>query len=193
MSETENNKGSDDGEDETSLSSQSSTDDSVDDLRISPEAFNMMANDAAYERCHYHDNGSSIEFTRDEEPTEQELRIGADVQFNDTLQKIIDDADKLSAVQNVEETIGPDEDIDIYNVDNMPKKSIHKNILGDLFHFMDRSKLPIHHEYKVLFFWSLRAAVFVMMKSELKYLAIRQKSSLSFLPIRGIREKKIDL
>ena len=72
-------------------------------------------------------------------------------------------------MQNVEETMGPDDDTHIYNVDNMPKKSTHKHILGDLLHFMDRFKLPMHHKYKALFFRSLRTAVFVMMKSDADY------------------------
>lgn len=41
-----------------------------------------------------------------------------------------------------------------------------KTVLGDLFHFMDRAKLPMHHEYKALFFRSLRAAMFIMNRDD---------------------------
>ena len=39
-------------------------------------------------------------------------------------------------------------------------------VLGDIFHFVDRFKLPMHNEYKALFFRSLRAAIFIMNKSD---------------------------
>ena len=32
------------------------------------------------------------------------------------------------------------------------------NILGDSFHFMDRPKFPVHHEYKKSYFVALREA-----------------------------------
>ena len=64
--------------------------------------------------------------------------------------------------------MGPEEDEAIIDVDNLPKKSNHKNVLGDIFHFMDRAKLPMHHEYKTLFFRALRASVFIMAKSDVE-------------------------
>ena len=94
--------------------------------------------------------------------------MGSNVEFNVTLKKIIEDADRLSETQNIEEIMGPEEDEAIIDVENLPKKSTHRNVLGDIFHFMDRAKLPMHHEYKALFFRAMRAAVFIMMKSDVE-------------------------
>lgn len=41
-----------------------------------------------------------------------------------------------------------------------------RTVLGDPFHFMDRAKLPMHHQYKSLFFRCLRAAMFIMVKED---------------------------
>jgi uncharacterized membrane protein YccC len=36
-----------------------------------------------------------------------------------------------------------------------------KRVLGDAFHFMDRIKVPTHHEYKAAYFHALRSAFFI--------------------------------
>ena len=63
------------------------------------------------------------------------------IEFEATLQKIIEDADLLSEIQEINR-----QQCDSIN------NSTQRTVLGDLFHFMDRAKLPMHHEYKALFF-----------------------------------------
>lgn len=107
-------------------------------------------------------SNASDEFDDGTEPTPHEVEVATSEAFNETLYKLIEEADKLSNALNVSE---PSEDTDI-QVDQLPNLSHNKTILGDIFHFMDRSKLPMHHEYKTLFFRSLRAAIFIMNKSD---------------------------
>lgn len=109
-----------------------------------------------------HDNSDNIVVHT---PTPREVEIATNIDFEETLQKIIDDADGLAQV--TEESIdnmNPEEN-DLY-VDELPISSLCRTVLADTFHFMDRAKLPMHHEYKALFFRSLRAAIFIMSKSD---------------------------
>ena len=41
------------------------------------------------------------------------------------------------------------QDIDV-EIDELPPSIKFKTVLGDVFHFMDRAKLPMHHEYNAL-------------------------------------------
>ena len=52
----------------------------------------------------------------------------------------------MSDTQNIEQIMGPEENKEIIDVDDIPKHSTHKNALGDIFLFMNRAKLPMHHE-----------------------------------------------
>jgi hypothetical protein len=38
---------------------------------------------------------------------------------------------------------------------------VYSSILGDMFHFMDRAKVPVHHEYKKSFYYSLSEAMLI--------------------------------
>ena len=40
---------------------------------------------------------------------------------------------------------------DDLQVDEIPASMKFKTVLGDIFHFMDRAKLPMRHEFKALF------------------------------------------
>jgi hypothetical protein len=37
----------------------------------------------------------------------------------------------------------------------------HRSVLGDAFHFMDRVKVPVHHDWKAAYFSALRDAIFI--------------------------------
>ena len=102
----------------------------------------------------------------DDEPTEAQLRAATDTALNDILMKIIEDADKLAEteVENAR-LLQQDEDNDL-QVDKIPDSVKYKTVLGDIFHFMDRAKVPTHHEFKGLFFRALRAAVYIMHKGD---------------------------
>ena len=91
--------------------------------------------------------------------------MGTDSEFNATLKQLIEEADRLSEVSDQDSTIDPD-NVDLLTVEDIAEVTSSRTVLGDLFHFMDRAKLPMHHEYKALFFRSLRAAVFIMVKSD---------------------------
>ena len=122
-------------------------------LMITPHALEIL-------NAHEYDSNFYTSFTDYDEcndkdvgldPTEAQVRLATDLEFNKTLERIISEADKLSESEHI---IEPNEDTDL-PVDEIPNTSRHKTVLGDIFHFMDRSKLPIHHEYKALFFRSL--------------------------------------
>ena len=114
------------------------------------------------------DYDSDVESVQSEdEPTPQEIQMATDVSFNETLEKIISDADKLCDIQQVEAIISQNEEDDL-QVDELPKSSKHQTVLGDIFHYMDRAKLPMRHVYKALFFRALRSTVFIMNKNEVE-------------------------
>lgn len=94
-------------------------------------------------------------------PKPREVKKACDVEFNKVLEEIIAGADRLAEADKQKlDSMAPDEgDLPL---DELPLSSEWKTVLGDLFHFMDRAKLPMHHEYKGLFFRSLRAAMFIM-------------------------------
>ena len=73
--------------------------------------------------------------------TPEQMNMATCIEFEETLQKIIEDVDKLSKIQEINR-----QQCDSIN------NSTQRTVLGDLFHFMDRAKLPMHHEYKALFF-----------------------------------------
>lgn len=87
----------------------------------------------------------------EEHLTKEEISMATNQEFNKTLELLIEEADRLAQVEDVQQQA---------QTNNSPQK--HRTVLGDLFHFMDRAKLPMHHEYKALYFRSLRAAMFIM-------------------------------
>ena len=99
------------------------------------------------------------------EPTPNQVRIATAEGFEEVLQKLIADADALAEQDgNAREA---DED------DSLAPEDLHRNtaikkVLGDAFHFMDRAKVPTHHEYKALYFRALRAAMFIMNESDVE-------------------------
>ena len=95
----------------------------------------------------------------EEEPTEQEMRVATDESFNETIEKIIVDTDNMANIQHNSMIQQVNEDIEI---DELPLTLKYKTVLGNIFHFMDRAKLPMYHEFKSLFFRALRASVFIM-------------------------------
>ena len=125
------------------------------ELALSSDLLELI--DASQE-CDY-DTDSVSSQGDEEEPTEQEMRVATDESFNETLEKIIADADKMAEIQNNSVQQQVHEDMEI---DDLALTLKYKTVLGDIFHFMDRAKLPMHHEFKALFFRSLRASVFIM-------------------------------
>lgn len=100
------------------------------------------------------------------QPTEEQIQLAIDTEFNTTLDKIIAEADELSAQQlqaAIDLNWDADDDLPFDDLDKM--KTL-KTVLADIFHLMDRAKLPMHHEYKALFFRCLRAAIFIMHKED---------------------------
>lgn len=90
--------------------------------------------------------------------SQREIAMAIRSDFEETLHKLIEDADKLAENMNED---------DMYVVhDDLPEG--YRKVLGDIFHLMDRAKLPMHHEYKALFFRSLRAAMFIMVEEDVE-------------------------
>lgn len=96
----------------------------------------------------------------------QEIRRAKDLSFNETLQKILDEADALAGIEEKNKITEPSES-DL-PVDELPELESSKfcKVLGDIFHLMDRAKTPMHHEYKSLYFRCLRSAMFIMNKDD---------------------------
>lgn len=99
-------------------------------------------------------------------PRPTELRRATDISFNERLEQMILEADKISEDETQERVDEIVDDIEDLPWDEIRKNKNFRSVLGDLFHFMDRAKLPTHHEYKALFFRCLRAAIFVMHKCD---------------------------
>ena len=146
-----------------------STDSSDNDLGINPQALELLDEDTGYETTIASDDDDDLDedTNMQEQPTPSEIRMGTDSEFNATLKQLIEEADKLSEVSGQDSTIDPD-NVDLLTVEDIAEVTSSRTVLGDLFHFMDRAKLPMHHEYKALFFRSLRAAVFIMVKSDVE-------------------------
>ena len=100
----------------------------------------------------------------DDQPFLEEVRLTTDTEFNAVLEKLIEEADSMS-LQEGNSIEGDKNEYDL-PADELPMKSRYRTVLGDLFHFMDRAKLPMHHEYKALYFCSLCAVMFIMNKTD---------------------------
>ena len=145
--------------DESSVSNvdeTNNTDDSEANLTIEQDVQNLLLEDEEYNS----DVDDDDDYESEEQPTPQQELRAASIEFNDTLEKIINDADSL-AKQESNETVGNHDYENDLPVDELTSTT-HKTVLADIFHLMDRAKLPIHHEYKSLFFRALRASVFIM-------------------------------
>lgn len=129
-------------------------DDSDDTTRIEPEVLELLGENGAKED---EDQASGAY-----EPTPRELQRALDTSFDEKLAELIAEADRLAESQVTNES----EEDNRLPVDQQPRNSKHKTVLGDAFHLMDRAKLPMHHEYKALYFRSLRAAMFIMNKDD---------------------------
>lgn len=95
-------------------------------------------------------------FTEDPQATPEQIRMATEKEFSLKLEELLEEADRMSEneTQSNNNTTNPD---------NLPNW---RTVLGDPFHFMDRAKLPMHHQYKSLFFLCLRAAMFIMVKED---------------------------
>lgn len=112
-------------------------------------------------------DGPSVEAgVDDEELSPEEVRRATSEDFTVTLEKLIADADALAAEHMNKETT--EEQDDTLPVDELPEGDFFKRVLSDMFHNMDRAKTPMHHEYKALFFRSLRAASFLMLEEDVQ-------------------------
>ena len=105
----------------SSISSEYDSDTSDIEMRINETALQLIDDDDGYDTAYSSDGDSSIKSNREEDPTELEIQMGSNVEFNVTLKKIIEDADRLSETQNIEEIMGPEEDEAIIDVENLPK------------------------------------------------------------------------
>ena len=99
-----------------------------------------------------------------DQPFPEEVRLPTDTAFNAVLEKLIEEADNMSLQEG--NTIEGDQNEYNLPADELPRKSRYQTVLGNLFHFMDRAKLLMYHEYKALYFCSLRAAMFIMNKTD---------------------------
>lgn len=91
----------------------------------------------------------------------------------------IDDDDDTPQVTRAEVQMATDKAFNA--IDDIHTVRFEKTVLGDAFHFMDRSKLPMHHEYKALFFRCLRAAMFIIQKEDVEEVkAVLEEKGLSW-------------
>ena len=102
----------------------------------------------------------------EEEPTEAQMKAATDTAYNEIITQIIEDADKEANMDREREIQLQQCVDDDLQIDEIPANIKFKTVLGDIFHFMDRAKVPTHHEFKGLFFQALRAAIFIMNKDD---------------------------
>lgn len=112
------------------------------------------------------DNGLSG--NNEESPTQMQEELLE--LLNDDIEQIISDADKLAQINNPHLTRSNFvfDDNQNVEVDEMDKLILGNNaVLGDVFHAMDRAKVPMHHDFKSSYFRALRSAVFIMHKGDM--------------------------
>ena len=156
------------GEDSSIMSDNTSNDDDNNNnqFSITSEALEILL--ASQEYDDGYDSDTNSDHGEEYQPTELEERVATDVSFNATLDKIIEDADRLAQWNEENELVAVQQHDDGLQIDELPANLRYKSVLGDIFHFMDRAKLPMHHEYKALFFRALRASVFIMCKQDVE-------------------------
>ena len=142
-----------DGEEE-SVSTKDDSDENL--LTIEPDIENLLIQNDDYGS----DTDSDSDDVQEDDPTPEQVRLATSIEFQETLLKIISDADSLAQQQSNETINDAEYDSDL-PIDQMSNVN-HKTVLADIFHLMDRAKLPMHHEYKSLFFRALRSSVFIM-------------------------------
>ena len=125
-------------------------------LTIAPDVEHLLVDNDEYGSDIDSDNEDVLE----DDPTPEQVRLATSIEFQETLSKIISDADSLAQKESNETLNAADYDSDL-PVDHLTNGN-HKTVLADIFHLMDRAKLPMHHEYKSLFFRALRSSVFIM-------------------------------
>lgn len=154
-----------DGDEEVEVLDDESGDD--EDELIPPRILDLLFGDDDEEENESDMLGVLVDDGINIPPTQKQINIATDTSFNETLEKIIEEADGLLGIdEEVLNGMAPDEgDLP---VDELPISAKWKSVLGDLFHFMDRAKLLMHHEYKSLFFRCLRAAIFIMNKDDVE-------------------------
>lgn len=144
---------------------------SIPEIRLSSEEEDALASEIMdMLRTGYADEDGT-DSADDDTPTASQAEMVTNEEMNEQIRKLIEDADKLSIDEN--ECINNDsfefdeftEDDDV-SIGNLPHIILQKCVLGDIFHFMDRAKLPMHHQYKALFFRALRGAMFIMHKGD---------------------------
>lgn len=109
------------------------------------------------------EDDESVVGVEGDEPELKELRTATSLEFNKILDEMIQQADALAEKENIEKQSEKEEDLPL---DEISRMSLHKTVLADIFHLMDRAKLPMHHEYKALFFRALRSAMFILNKDD---------------------------
>lgn len=124
---------------------------------ITPEAAEIIKGVADGEDI---DVGLVEDVEEDQELSEKQIRMALNEDFTERLEKLIEEADKAAG------GLLDHDDEDNIPLEELGSKAKYKSVLGDAFHFMDRAKLPMHHEYKALFFRALRAAMFILNKED---------------------------
>jgi len=144
---------------------------SIPEIRLSSEQEDALASEIMDMLRTGYDDEDGTDSADDDTPTASQVEMVTNEEMNEQIRKLIEDADKLSIDEN--ECINNDsfefdeftEDDDV-SISNLPHIILQKCVLGDIFHFMDRAKLPMHHQYKALFFRALRGAMFIMHKGD---------------------------
>lgn len=142
-----------DGEEQSTVD----CDDDDDVLGLSPEAAGIIRD---LDKDKDEEDGADIGVVEDKELNEKQIRMALSEEFTERLEKLIEEADKMAG------GILDHDDEDNIPIEELGQKKKYKSVLGDCFHFMDRAKLPTHHEYKALFFRALRAAMFILNKDD---------------------------
>ena len=112
--------------------------------------------DDAADRFFYEgDEGESDDDDQDEPTEEQMLTVLAQEYLNNLVEKLIREAD--DSIEDLLSTFDNN-----MTLEDIEKLEIKHQVLGNIFHLMDRAKVPTHHSFKAIFFRALRSAMFIM-------------------------------
>ena len=138
--------------------------------RLSSELHEFLLNEANVidgER----DNSNVANFENnlaESHPTQMQLSLLTNDDLQKAVQDIILQADSLAATNNSSFVFDEFQQTTVASLHHTNSRQLERTVLGDAFHFMDRTKVPTHHDYKALYFRSLRSAMFIMHQGDVE-------------------------
>lgn len=99
------------------------------------------------------------------EPTPEQIHTLAQHELNETIETILREAD--SSIEDLRRKF-ENTDFENMSIDDLRNLDLPKSVLADIFHLMDRAKVPKNHSFTSIYFRALRAAMFIMHDEDVK-------------------------